>query len=250
MRTKKRQRDDDNASDTSSPLSPVTPSEGPRSIAGSRRVSISVAQPSLPSLQDQPVNFSLPMYSDELGRLPVYGQFSFSDNADMPLVDNLSNVDHFPPAAYPSYMPVSFDSSYPMPTGFAGDNIFTQADLFVKDRLFNSQFMSRATPFKPPVDLSSDGQCMPGDMSQMGSSLVMDNDTMTMWSTTPNGFEYIYPHFLDSAVLIIIFSRLDEWGTYISNVNQMTHSPEHFYNEQDYSGRGGASMNDPRGLDM
>lgn len=133
------------------------------------------------------------MYSDELGRLPVYGQFSFSDKADVPLVDDLSNVEHFSPAAYPSYMTTPFESPCAVSAGFTGDNVFIQADSFVKDRLFNSQFTSRSTPFRPAADLGSifsDSQFIVGEIPpQMSSSLVMDNDTMTMWSTTPTGFE-------------------------------------------------------------
>ena len=63
-----------------------------RNIASNRRVASSShpSQPpepspsAVPSAQpasgDQPTMFSLPMYGTELGRLPVYGQFIFSDS--------------------------------------------------------------------------------------------------------------------------------------------------------------------------
>ncbi|KAF9050240.1 fungal-specific transcription factor domain-containing protein [Panaeolus papilionaceus] len=94
MIRKKRARDTDETAEgpksaaSSSPTSPVDPQ--PRAIAGTRRVSMSTTQQpqinAIPQAQIPhqnapvaPLNFALPMYSNELGRLPIYGQFSFTD---------------------------------------------------------------------------------------------------------------------------------------------------------------------------
>ncbi|PFH53689.1 hypothetical protein AMATHDRAFT_73129 [Amanita thiersii Skay4041] len=44
------------------------------------------------SLLPPPVNYALPMYSNELGQLPIYGQFGFSDNSQMNVDYNLSEA--------------------------------------------------------------------------------------------------------------------------------------------------------------
>ncbi|PPQ71792.1 hypothetical protein CVT24_006143 [Panaeolus cyanescens] len=90
---KKRARDTDEpvespkSAASSPPTSPVD--QQPRVIAGTRRVSMSTTQPQINTLPRPPINtqhtpvpalnFALPMYSNELGRLPIYGQFNFTD---------------------------------------------------------------------------------------------------------------------------------------------------------------------------
>ncbi|KAF9236278.1 fungal-specific transcription factor domain-containing protein [Melanogaster broomeanus] len=88
----KRDRDD-GSSPASSVHSASTPPEGPRAIAGSRRVprdGQSRQQPPTQRFQQQqqqqhaPQAFNLPVHSNDLGRLPVHGQVNFMMNAAAP----------------------------------------------------------------------------------------------------------------------------------------------------------------------
>ncbi|KIK97466.1 hypothetical protein PAXRUDRAFT_10160 [Paxillus rubicundulus Ve08.2h10] len=68
--------------------SPPTPPEGPRPVAGSRRVHRGVSShsqspphhPQPPQPHHVSPTFTLPLYTNELGRLPIHGQLNFSSN--------------------------------------------------------------------------------------------------------------------------------------------------------------------------
>ncbi|KAJ3510136.1 hypothetical protein NLJ89_g4847 [Agrocybe chaxingu] len=98
---------------------PPSATDQPRSVAGRRRVSMSPTSsmngrraasevrpnvsPLVPHKTEAapsptPLNFSLPMYSNELGRLPIYGQFNFLDPGGSP------NPSPLNPAARPMPM--------------------------------------------------------------------------------------------------------------------------------------------------
>jgi hypothetical protein len=50
----------------------------------------------------------------------------------------------------------------------------------------------------------------------------LDNDTMAMWSTAPTGFKYVFFCCVEDWITdSTLFSyRLDEWGTYVSNMSE------------------------------
>jgi len=117
------------------------------------------------------------MYSTELGRLPVYGQFSFSDSRAYPTSTSFNaNVDY-----------TAFDVPVP---GFTATQTFHNEPLE-----WNAQTFHQGSTENGGID-----------------TMPMDSDAMTMWSTAPAGFE------------------LNEWGTYITSVNQMTYG-QNFDNE-------------------
>ncbi|KAF8187484.1 hypothetical protein BJ912DRAFT_969930 [Pholiota molesta] len=224
-----REQDDESSPSVSPPVSPMDP---PRSIIGNRRVSSTLPQPPAPALQQQqlpqrqPALFSLPMYSNELGRLPIYGQFNFSDsigpNTRMPMTG----------------LPTP-SSAVPSPSTPLLDNLFLQnmaaasamglqgnMDTYLIDPLFNmnnnqmlgnlaaSQNMANqqaslgmadfASMFASAGSFDFDGR--------VGAMPAMDNDTMTMWSMAPTSLE------------------LDDWNNYISSVEQITQSQGHHVN--------------------
>lgn len=151
--------------------------------------------------QRQPL-FSLPMYGNELGRLPIYGQFNFSDavgvgqgQGQMPYQQRDPNIDHFVLTNLSAATMASIAQGQ-------GQGQVPAPEPFVIDSLFNGHtFQSMATGNTPSPDqqphaapnnyASLFGGSMYGldDLSRVGTMPAMDNDTMTMWSTAPTGLE-------------------------------------------------------------
>ncbi|KAF9479050.1 hypothetical protein BDN70DRAFT_985124 [Pholiota conissans] len=227
---KKRTREQGtDASPSASP--PVSPTDVPRSIIGSRRVSTSkttALNQQLPQPQPQPAPalFSLPMYSDELGRLPIYGQFNFSD-----AIEPSTRIPFPAPLSTPSSSfstpamsaPPSFDSLFLSNLATPSSLAFQQSlDNYLVDPLFNMNNQMLDTNVGPTPPADQPGHLAMADFASMfasGSSLdfdgrfgampAMDNDTMSMWSMAPTNLE------------------LDDWNTYISSVGQITQAQQH-----------------------
>ncbi|TFK36748.1 fungal-specific transcription factor domain-containing protein [Crucibulum laeve] len=266
----KRERDADSPISSATSGTPMPPSfDGPRNIAGSKRVQKDSPMPSTdpnparaaqqqsmsqhcsepsglmpkhedtqmpPTLQQQ--LFTLPVYSNELGSLPLHGQVKFSPQGQSPLDGSnywyapvpgvndgighamdggLSSsqshaprhpqVDTFPqsdlgntPQVYP--MDASGMMFEPMTMGFSGPS-------------FTGSSMDGITPGSLYRNAGGVGHGMPSVEQQhqrqpMGFAVppqqqgYVDSDTIAMWSTAPSGFE------------------LDEWGTYLTNVSEIT----------------------------
>jgi len=189
-----REPENDNSSPASSASSPpLSPIEGSnRSIAGSRRVS----QAELKQL----ALFSLPMYSNELGRLPIYGQFNFSDsNACLPPQSSSTAATASAPTNFDQII-LSNLASTP-----SGGVPMADTDAYVLDGLFNGQTMqnfanhthtSRSQQQQQSATAADIASFFAGTssdfegLSRFGTMPAMDNDTMTMWSTAPTGLEY------------------------------------------------------------
>jgi hypothetical protein len=204
--SKKRPRDvDNNPSDISLQACP----DPSRSMAGTRRVSSSI--PSYVQQQQQLPNFSLPMYSNELGRLPVYGQFQFSDSVPSVPVQSL-DVDGFV-----DLVPGSMDTtSYDMHSG-----------AYATNPLFEGQMMGNLDPGRP--ETSSDfGTLCTGNafevdiLSSFDSPPAMDNTTMAVWSAAPTNFECVLSFVGIYLMNHMFFFRMEDWRTYIHSFEQMT----------------------------
>lgn len=175
---------------SSPPLSPIESSS--RSIAGSRRVSQAELK--------HPALFSLPMYSNELGRLPIYGQFNFSDsNGRLPLPSSSTAATGGVPTDFDQIILSNLAS---MP---AGGVPMANMDAYVLDGLFNGQTIQnfanhcdasrgrqQQQQSATAADIASFFAGTSSDFqgfSRFGTMPAMDNDTMTMWSTAPTGLE-------------------------------------------------------------
>ena len=166
-------------------------------MAGSRRVS----QAELKQL----ALFSLPMYSNELGRLPIYGQFNFSDsNACLPPQSSSTTST--------GSAPTNFDQIILSNLASMPSNGVPKADMdaYVLDGLFNGQTMQNFASHShtsrsqhqqqsaTATDIASFFAGTSSDFegfSRFGTMPAMDNDTMTMWSTAPTGLEYVLVRF-------------------------------------------------------
>ncbi|KAF8834771.1 hypothetical protein BDN67DRAFT_914233 [Paxillus ammoniavirescens] len=232
----KRDRESDSppATDHSASASP----EGPRTIAGSRRIprdvqpesqSKSKSKSQAPRQQSQPQQpqdvsppFNLPLYSNELGRLPLHGQVDFSTSgftvpataSTSPQVDStgmwyssLPTVAHHsldgpPPTSGHAHM---HDYAHPSVSA-----MYSMDDLYYGQMTssfgggFTSQHRSPDTAqfSGPGPDASVSGQpplMAAQTQTQMGRQGhgygyghghgAPDPDTIAMWSTAPTGFE-------------------------------------------------------------
>ncbi|EAU90888.1 nucleus protein [Coprinopsis cinerea okayama7 len=185
-KSKKRSRSDsedaDDASSTSSVTSGSPVLSEARNIAGSRRVSLS-QQTSPISPVEPPINFLLPMYGNDLGRLPVYGQFNFADpsNVNAFLGEQLGQIHtsvptktsyHFdqPPAAPtsnppPNPMTLTSDPASAIFTSAADDFAF---DNMLKDAMFSCDVIPPSFNPAPQAGTSSSPQT--ASTSSAGSS--------------------------------------------------------------------------------
>ncbi|KAF9446214.1 hypothetical protein P691DRAFT_733649 [Macrolepiota fuliginosa MF-IS2] len=193
--------------------------------------------PQLPDARAPP-NFSLPMYSTELGRLPVYGQFNFSDTTATSQEDTARQIQaaFHASSAFPGHFfsqqqllqahqnaLVQSQLHYHQQPGMAigggppystAESLFSFSDALTLGALFDGQLtgnlypqmMGAAPPAVPAVhSLNSSVTGVPEISGLTNGQPLLDHDTMRMWSSAPTNFE------------------LDEWGTYIFSVNQMTH---------------------------
>jgi len=166
-------------------------SDVPRTIAGSRRVGREVAAQPRPT---QVSSFDLPLYSDDLGRLPLHGQVNFQDTSP---VNNMwypqMGRNPVPPHATQTPMqnvPQSQDYSQPSIPGTYMDDMFYGH----MSQFSTAQYQSQDT--STPYDDSAQGM-----QTLLSGPSVVDADTIAMWSNAPTGFE------------------LNDWGTYITNVS-------------------------------
>ncbi|KAF8894329.1 fungal-specific transcription factor domain-containing protein [Gymnopilus junonius] len=212
---KKRNRDaDEEYSPGSSHSVSPTVLEAPRSMAGSKRVSLSNTSPHSKQMPSQaPPLFALPMYGNELGRLPIYGQFSFSEpyvpqmpaqqptTFDPTLISNLTSG--------PAGLPPSMD-------GYAFGNMFN-AGQAVDNSLSQAQYDSLVTgdsdsDFASFLSGATFNGASGNGWSAFGSVPAMDNDTMTMWSTAPRTLSELISFVNTSSYWSLTFIFLSQVG--------------------------------------
>ncbi|KAJ3561273.1 hypothetical protein NP233_g10294 [Leucocoprinus birnbaumii] len=173
-------------------------------------------------------NFSLPVYGTDLGRLPVYGQFGFLDTVAASQQEMARQIQMAFPAAsmFPGHY---FSQQQLLQHAMLQPQLYTQfpgamsipgaaSSLTATEggpaTLFNGQLNGSIDPqISPMVSAMSTGVSSPESLdiqdvmpAQNGcDGPLLDNDSMSMWLSAPTSFE------------------LDEWRSYISSVNQMTH---------------------------
>ncbi|KAK1220725.1 Gypsy retrotransposon integrase-like protein 1 [Marasmius sp. AFHP31] len=200
--TNKRARDED------SPNSATTVSEGsspradnePRNIAGTRRVMRASTSTPGSSTQATQQNVSpLPMYSDELGRLPVYGQHmtqadwaQLDDGAgvwfpSMGMVPSTSSaidgsMTYDNAAVAPGAIPTMNGAQFPL-------DFPTLADAEFFDHLASISWTTNGME-----NLSSsyygEGGPNPSSSSHQPGQAPVGVDATSMWSETPSGFGF------------------------------------------------------------
>ena len=120
------------------------------------------------------------MNSNELGKLPVYGQFQFSDSGPSIPIQSLDE--------FVGLIPGTKDMSYDIQGAFATNS----------QRLFEDQTMGGLVNHNSGTpETSSDFGvlCTENDdvdkLSSFGATPALDNTTMAVWSAAPTNFEYV-----------------------------------------------------------
>ena len=175
--------------------------------------------PSYVQRRQQLPNFSLPMNSNELGKLPVYGQFQFSDSGPSIPIQSLDE--------FVGLIPGTKDMSYDMQGAFATNS----------QRLFEDQTMGGLVNHNSGTpETSSDFGvlCTENDdvdkLSSFGATPALDNTTMAVWSAAPTNFEYVLSFFIlpGGYPLNHLLFRMEDWSSYILSFEQMTQArPTH-----------------------
>lgn len=219
----KRERDADSPA-SATPTSSNSPSaltpDFPRNIAGSRRVTTSTQGRQYPSQQQMPQQplqmkheqqsiLTLPVYSDELARLPLHAQNQPPMDPSQWFNPNLT------PSTPSTSTGLHSQASYPqpdinMPSSFSMDSLLYEqmglnyASPFAQttssaSSLSQSAFLS-GTPGGSMFTMG--GEIDPQQMSMLpgrfpsanlnaNAQALIDSDTIAMWSNAPTGFECV-----------------------------------------------------------
>ncbi|KAH7913811.1 fungal-specific transcription factor domain-containing protein [Hygrophoropsis aurantiaca] len=215
----KRDRDS-NSNSTASTTPSTVPSTAPstvslpevsRSIAGPRRISRDVqSQHQRPP--QTPNAISLPVYSNELGRLPLHGQVDFANIAPENSSGNWFN-------SMPENSVVPHHHHLPTLPSSSRSHEYNPPAVpeapYAMDEMFYNQLASEfGTQFQPaqnPAPYAMHPQSMqsvgtqPSMVHHPGQNIV-DPDTIAMWSNAPTGF------------------GPSDWGSYIMSVSGMAHA--------------------------
>lgn len=224
----KRERDSDSPTLPSRPVS--TPKEGPRTIAGTRRISREVHSQSqqprpqhpLPSHPPPAQLYNLPVYTNDLGRLPLHGQVNFAMTGSTTSTSSgsvhPSNMwfsslsDGTQPPTNPASPPVTAH-------GFAQGGAYSLDDLFM-DQIpipfggFSGQqphssvghgggSHAAANDLQAFMDAASASGVQPS-MMQTNEMLDVDPDTIAMWSSAPTGFGWVFPLSFSSLLIAML----------------------------------------------
>lgn len=182
----KRERDTDSPASTrtsdaipSSLLSPNTT----RSIVGSGRVKENIRQSFLNAEPAEPWGaYSLPVYSEELGRLPVHGEFL--PQGQPPLTGSPSYLNHVTQQDV-----ITLDSLFST-DGLMFDPVGSNYDALGTDFL-SSSGSSLDTKLSGLHSAEADLHPGEGIPNLANAQPMIDNDAIAMWSNAPSGFEYV-----------------------------------------------------------
>ena len=205
----KRERDSDSPPHALRPVS--TTKDSPRTIAGSRRVTRDVhsqSQQCRPPQPPPPQAYRLPVYSNDLGRLPLHGQVNFQGTATTSLASTSSGSMHSSDMWFSSLSSGTQQPTNPGPAPMTGHN-FPHGDAYTIDSLFFDQMSNLYGSLSAPQTHAAaghDGGSQPPannlqaymdpsvasgvqpSMMHANGMFDVDPDTIAMWSSAPTGF--------------------------------------------------------------
>ena len=139
------------------------------------------------------------MYSNELGRLPVYEQFKFYDSAPCMPVQSSDDVVNLIPG--PMGTPSDMQCTYAPDPSFEGQ---VMENPVVVNRAGNDQIAVTSANFAA----FSSGSAFDFDgLSHYDPRLTMDNTTMAVWSAAPTNLEYVFLPLFVSLLMLHVSSR-------------------------------------------
>ena len=119
------------------------------------------------------------MYSNELRRLPVYGQFQFSDSVPTGPVQSLDD--------YVDLIPDPMGTPYDMQDTYATNPLF-------EDQMMENLVVHNSGTTETSSDFATlcAGDTFDVDnLSTFVATPAMDNTTMAVWSAAPTNFECV-----------------------------------------------------------
>ncbi|KAG6908595.1 hypothetical protein DXG01_003998 [Tephrocybe rancida] len=216
----KRDRDSDGPAESGLYATPSATSsipEGPRTIAGARFTTAKTSQTETQLQLEQQTPYSLPSYSNDLGRLPVNSQSQSAGMQQRPFWSTIGVDEN----SYGSA--VALDSSYSLPA--------PAASLPFDVDLYNQMGFNYETAFPPGLPTPSmqvphvgpsvggaSAMGIPQPLEVIGMNEAglgpdiqepFNSDALSMWSNPPSGFD------------------LDDWSTYLTNVSELTRGTNH-----------------------
>ena len=189
----KRERDADNPSSTGTAptLTSTSVPEGPRNIAGSRRVASNTNTTSTTSSLAQPPPFSLPMYSDDLGRLPLHNEYPIAEGDNFWFSTLGNNVAALPEQIAPTFI-AHHGEMTPQPFSIDHTMFFDQINGGLPSSFTQNSDVGHSHYSAGAQNLHTAG-VETGMQLQLSRDpnmqVLMDNDTIAMWSNAPTGFE-------------------------------------------------------------
>ncbi|KAG6812669.1 hypothetical protein H0H92_001427 [Tricholoma furcatifolium] len=195
-----------------------TPEVAPRVIAGSRRAAVKTSQLHSPVQESLPP-LPLPVYSNELGSLPVNGQTQYlaSPGSSIPQQNfgfwphnGMMGTNNGPSVAPPfqtAPAPIPGDMDLYNQIGLNYDSVFAPPSMPMDMGVFGAgdPAMGLQQPLGNMPDQAQFCGIGPGPNLQE----LIDSDSVTMWSNPPSGYD------------------LDDWNTYLTNVSELTHGMTH-----------------------
>ncbi|KAG6845260.1 hypothetical protein H0H87_011995 [Tephrocybe sp. NHM501043] len=217
----KRDRDSDSPASrqTSSPT-PSSASDTPRAIVGLRRTANKLSQMKLTSPPEQRAPYPLPVYSNELGRLPVNGQVQpvpgpisqqvptfWGLNAGPELGASSSATTPYQGPLQSTSLPFDIELYNQMAFNYEGAFGSTSASTSMQAPYSIGGGVNAMSIQQQPQPLGMISGQADFSAAGLGPNIqeLIDSDSVAMWSNPPSGYD------------------LDDWGTYLTNVSELTH---------------------------
>lgn len=172
------------------------------------------------ALHDHFQNFPLPVHGNELGRLSLYGQFNVLGSSESKIPDSHDWYSTLFPADRNANDGAVVDDlgSFRHIAGTKPDDPFNVSEVFSAGMLGPHQVR----------DGTGLIYSMARDQDQNMQSLLtldplptLDDDTIALWSAAPTGLEWVWLHNIWHTYSKQSHS-LEDWGTYIMNVDELT----------------------------
>lgn len=186
----------------SSPNTDISSSSSLSSLTTAVPADTSLSHDSPPGMQ----LFSLPMYSNELGRLPLHGQVNFSTR---PQAETLHPMDWYNEAlsapvatsvprvheigmgtSYIQHGYLDYDNSFD--TGSAPSASTNNGTMPYPDGLLTQPGAAQPRYAPPQASMLSANRDRSQDTNIINIPPSLDSDTFAMWSNAPSGFEWVF----------------------------------------------------------
>ena len=181
--------------------------------------------------------FYLPMYTDELGRLPLHGQFNlFSDVKPPPASLEFAGQSNFPTSYLPNNSQFMANPTSP-PYETSNASLFgvpsaTVPTTFMSSLGVDPPALMQGHELRQSWNTGIDPSSSLSSTTTFDVSRSMPNPAYDMWSNAPATFGYVKRFVWWRAMTS--YRRLVDWGMYMSNVSADPTPVGSSYNPEDH----------------